>query len=95
MTLTIDTVLFGVIAVLSVGVVLTFGRLVAGPNLPNRVVASDLMVTLGIGIVAIYATVTDQAVFLDVATILALITFLGTVAFAFFLERKASSRSDV
>ncbi len=72
--------------VLSVGIV--FVRLVRGPSLPDRVVALDLMSALGIGIIAAYAIATEQAAFLDVAIAMALISFLGTVAFAYYIERR-------
>jgi multicomponent Na+:H+ antiporter subunit F len=79
-----------ILPLLSVALFLTFIRLVQGPSLPDRVVALDLMSTLGIGIIAAYAIATDQPVFLDVASILALITFLGTVAFAYYLEQRVT-----
>jgi multicomponent Na+:H+ antiporter subunit F len=41
------------------------------------------------GIIAVYAIATEQAVFLDVATVVALIAFLGTIAFAAYLQRRA------
>lgn len=86
----LDWVLLMVFPVLSVALVLAFSRLVRGPSLPDRVVALDLIATLGIGIIAVYAIATDQPVFLDVAIVLALISFLGTVAFAYYLERSVS-----
>lgn len=64
-----------------------FVRLVRGPTLPDRVVALDLMATLIIAISAAYSVVTDQPAYLDAAIVLALITFLGTVAFAYYLNR--------
>lgn len=66
---------------------LAFIRLVRGPSLPDRVVALDLMATLAVGYMAVYAVDTGQAMFLDVAVVLALIAFLGTVAFARFIEK--------
>ncbi len=80
--------LFLVLPLLSMGVVLAFIRLILGPSLPDRVVALDLMATLVIGIIAVYAMATRQPVFLDVAIILALLSFLGTVAFASYVERR-------
>lgn len=74
--------------ILIVAIALTFFRLVRGPSLPDRVVALDVMAILGIGIVSVYGMASGQAVFLDVAIVLALISFLGTVAFALYLERK-------
>jgi multicomponent Na+:H+ antiporter subunit F len=83
-----DLILMVILPLLSVAVILAFVRLVRGPSLPDRVVALDLMSTLGIGIIAAYAIATEQPVFLDVASVLALITFLGTVAFAYYLEQR-------
>jgi multicomponent Na+:H+ antiporter subunit F len=64
-----------------------FLRLVRGPSLPARVVALDMMTGLSVGIIAVYAVATGQPIFLDVAIVLALISFLGTVAFAYFVEK--------
>ena len=76
-----------VLPLLSLAVVLTFVRLARGPSLPDRVIAFDLLATLGIGILAAYAVATDQPAFLDVGLVLALVSFLGTVAFAHYLAR--------
>jgi multicomponent Na+:H+ antiporter subunit F len=53
----------------------------------GRVVSLDLMATLAIGFITLYAVVTEKKLFLDVAMVLALIAFLGTVAFARYLEK--------
>lgn len=53
----------------------------------NRVVALDLMAYLSIGFMALYAVETKKPLFLDAAMILALLAFLGTVAFARYLEK--------
>ncbi|MEW6181164.1 MAG: monovalent cation/H+ antiporter complex subunit F [Chloroflexota bacterium] len=76
------------LGMISLGLVLAFIRLVRGPSLPDRVVAIDLVVALAIGIIASYAILFDQPVFLDVAIIIALISFLGTIAFAYYIERR-------
>lgn len=82
-----DLVLSLVLPLLSLAVVLAFVRLVRGPSLPDRVIALDLIGTLVMGIVAVYAIARNQPVLLDVAIVLALLSFLGTVAFARYLER--------
>jgi multicomponent Na+:H+ antiporter subunit F len=53
----------------------------------GRAISLDLMATLSIGFITLYAVVTDKKIFLDVAMVLALIAFLGTVAFARYLEK--------
>ncbi len=64
-------------------------RLVRGPSLPDRVVALDLISIIMMGFIVAYAIATNQPVYLDVAIVLALIAFLGTVAFAYYLERQS------
>jgi multicomponent Na+:H+ antiporter subunit F len=76
-----------VLVMLSAAMVLALIRLVRGPTLPDRVVALDLTVTLCAGTIGAYAIVTGQPIILDVAIVVSLVTFLGTVAFARYLER--------
>jgi multicomponent Na+:H+ antiporter subunit F len=75
------------LAALSLAMLLAAVRLLRGPSLPMRVVALDLMASLSVGFIAAYAVLTEQPLFLDVALVLALIAFLGTVAFAFYIEK--------
>lgn len=79
------------IPLLSITVVLAFVRLVIGPSLPDRVVALDLMSTIGIGAIAVYAIATQAPVFLDVASVLALVSFLGVIAFAYYVVKRGQS----
>ncbi len=73
---------------LSLSLILAFVRLVRGPSLPDRVIALDIAITMAMGIIAVYAVQNNQPAFLDVALILALLSFLGTVAFAYYIERR-------
>lgn len=75
-------------AMVGVAFFLTFARLVRGPTLPDRVVALDLMGVLAVGMIAAYAVATNQPPLLDPAAVVALVGFLGTVAFARYLERR-------
>ena len=73
--------------VLVLALFLAFIRLVRGPSLPDRVVALELCGTVVVGMIAVQAIVADQQVLLDVAIALALVTFLGTVAFARYVAK--------
>jgi multicomponent Na+:H+ antiporter subunit F len=77
-----------ILAVLIVSLFMAFIRLFRGPSLPDRVVALDLVAAIVVGLFAVYAVVADQPVFIDAAIVLALIIFLGTVAFARYTERR-------
>jgi multicomponent Na+:H+ antiporter subunit F len=62
-------------------------RLILGPRLADRVVALDLISTIAVGVLAASSVITGERSVLDAALIVALIAFLGTVAFASYLER--------
>jgi multicomponent Na+:H+ antiporter subunit F len=59
-----------------------------GPEIVDRVISLDLIITCGLGIIATYSIITGQPTYLDIAMILALIAFLGTVAFSYFLIKQ-------
>ena len=64
-------------------------RLVRGPSFADRFVAFDMLTAIGIGFAGLTALATGRGLFVDIALALALINFVGTIAFALFLERKA------
>jgi multicomponent Na+:H+ antiporter subunit F len=59
-----------------------------GPEVQDRIVALDLIITVGIGLIAIFSIISNQYTFLDIALLLALIAFLGTVAFSYYLVKR-------
>ena len=89
MTLINGAVLFTYF-ILFAALVLALIRLALGPTLPDRVVGLDLIATIIIGIIAGYTILTEEKVFLNPAVVLALISFLGTVAFAKYLEKRGA-----
>lgn len=64
------------------------GRLLYGPSLPDRVIALDLLVAVTIGVIGVFSILYGKVIFIDVTVILALLAFLGTVAFAYYYEKK-------
>lgn len=77
-----------VFGMLTLSLFLAVVRLLRGPTLPDRVIALELVSLLAAGIIVTYAVAREQPAFLDVAIVLAIIAFLGTVAFARYLERR-------
>lgn len=75
------------IAVLSLCLLLTAVRFAIGPTLPDRITAFDLIVANVIGIIAIYTEYTGNEDFIDVAIILSLFGFLGSISFAYYLMK--------
>ena len=64
-----------------------FVRLVKGPTLADRVIASDLITTIVVVLLALIGMALDNSAYLDAAIALGLIAFLATVAFARYIER--------
>jgi multicomponent Na+:H+ antiporter subunit F len=77
-----------VLGMLILTLILSLVRLTIGPSLPDRVVALDLIGSTVAGIIAVYAVANLQPVFVDVAIVMALVIFLGTIAFARFIEKR-------
>ena len=60
-------------------------RLAIGPTRPDRVVALDTINTLLIGAMIVSAVYLGQTIFIDVAIVYALLSFLGTVAISKYI----------
>ncbi|HVH13989.1 MAG TPA: monovalent cation/H+ antiporter complex subunit F [Longimicrobium sp.] len=73
-------------AVLAAAALLTLWRVVRGPTLPDRVVAIDLLGVIVTGFVVVSAASTGATWFLDIAIVIALISFVGTIAYARYIE---------
>lgn len=80
--------LYFILPVLSLSTIFVFIRFLKGPTIADRVISFDLMVTIGTGAIAVYSVLTGQATFLDIAMVVALIGFLSTVAFSYYLEKR-------
>jgi multicomponent Na+:H+ antiporter subunit F len=76
------------IPLLIISIVLIFIRFLKGPSIADRVIAIDLLVICSIGIITFVSITTVQSTFLDIAMIIALIGFLSTVAFSYYLEKR-------
>ncbi|MFP4178883.1 MAG: monovalent cation/H+ antiporter complex subunit F [Spirochaetaceae bacterium] len=68
-------------------IVISFFRLLAGPTAADRAVALDGMTIISISIIAAAAFLLGRVIYIDVALVYALISFIGVIAIARFLER--------
>lgn len=84
----LDFIYYFVLPVLSISIILIFIRFLMGPKMVDRVIALDLIIITSIGFISAYSILFDQPALLDVAMILALIAFLGTVAFTYYIQKK-------
>ncbi|RLF93457.1 cation:proton antiporter [Thermococci archaeon] len=61
-------------------------RIVLGPTVPDRVVGLDTINTLVIAAMIILGAAYDEVIYVDVAIVYALLSFVGTLYIAKYLE---------
>lgn len=62
-------------------------RLVLGRTVVDRVVAVDMLTIISISLIALYAHVSGRFIYLDVALVYGVLSFLSVLAVARYLER--------
>ncbi|MEL6209373.1 MAG: cation:proton antiporter [Pseudomonadota bacterium] len=70
------------------GIFVTLYRVIVGPTLADRVVGLDLLSMLLTALLVLFALAVEVSAYLDAALALSLVSFLATVAFARYLERR-------
>ena len=87
--MTVETYLiYIVMPILCLALILILIRFIKGPDFADRVVAVDLLTTVGVGGIGLFSLIADNSIFLDVGVILALIAFLSTVAYSYYLDKR-------
>ena len=74
------------LVMLGVALLISLIRLIKGPTLPDRIVAMDLFGVLVVGFIVVLAGSSGVRATLDAAIVIALVGFLGTIAYATYVE---------
>jgi multicomponent K+:H+ antiporter subunit F len=77
---------FAIVAI-SVSILLNVYRLVAGPDVTDRILALDTMVVNAIGLIVVAGIMFGTAIYFEAALLFAMVGFVATVAFCKFLLR--------
>ena len=72
---------------ISVSLLLNVYRLIAGPDVTDRILALDTMVINAIGLIVLLGIVFGTAMYFEAALLFAMVGFVSTVAFCKFLLR--------
>lgn len=83
-----ETLLYGALIMVAIALLLSFVRVVHGPTLPDRVVALDLIGVCAVALMVLGAAASGERAFLDAAVVMALLGFLGTIAYARYIEKE-------
>jgi multicomponent K+:H+ antiporter subunit F len=74
-------------ALLGIAFLLTLARLVRGPSLPDRILALDTLNVNAIALIVVYGIQLRSTLFFEIALLIAVMGFIGTVALTKYLQR--------
>ena len=75
------------LAIIGAGILLCLLRMLKGPTTVDRAVAVDTTATITTALLVLLGFIFRRYVYLDVALVYAVLTFIGSVAIARYLER--------
>jgi len=82
-----STILIVYVAVIGAGIFLCFLRMLFGPTASDRAVAVDTITTTVVALLVFLGFIFQRYVYLDVSLVYSVLSFVGLVALARFLER--------
>jgi len=74
------------LVIVGLGVMLCLVRMIKGPTAPDRAVALDTAVTVTTALLVLIGLILKRQIYLDVSLVYAVLTFIGSVAIARYLE---------
>ncbi|MBH5319345.1 Na(+)/H(+) antiporter subunit F1 [Paenibacillus sp. GSMTC-2017] len=75
------------LVILSLSMLGCMFRLLIGPSIPDRIAALDTIGVLLLAIIAIIGMLLRTQAFFDIILLIGILTFIGTTAFARYIER--------
>lgn len=81
------TVLIIALVLIGIAIVITLIRIIIGPSLTDRILSLDIVGVQIVSVLAIISIILETDAFLGVLLILAILSFIGTIAFTKFIER--------
>ena len=79
--------IWGSIVIITISMVAVIYRLVVGPSNSDRVVALDALGVSLIALIGLFSIMVETNFFLEIILLLAILSFIGTVAFSKFIEK--------
>ena len=83
----VDLILNIALFIMLASILLTLVRFIKGPTVVDRVISFDLMSIVSIALIAMIAHSVFRVIYLDVALIYGLLSFLGVLIVSRYLER--------
>lgn len=83
----VNTILIIAAIIIMVAIFITAYRFIKGPSLVDRVISFDLITVSSIAIIAIISHFAGRIIYLDIAIVYGLLSFLGVIIIGRYLEK--------
>jgi multicomponent Na+:H+ antiporter subunit F len=81
-----STIIIVFLTIIGVGILFSFFRMLAGPTASDRAVSVDTITTTVVALLVFLGFIFQRYVYLDVSLVYSVLSFVGLVALARFLE---------
>lgn len=75
------------LAAIALAIALTVFRLIKGPDAPDRILALDTLYVNAVALLVVLGVYDSSSIYFEAALLIALMGFVGTVAFSRYLAR--------
>lgn len=75
------------IGLIALSMLITFIRFIIGPGIVNRVVSFDILTIASIALIGIISFLSGRIIYLDIALVYGLLSFIGIIIVARYLEK--------
>jgi len=73
---------------LLMALLITLYRLMRGPSSSDRIIALDLVASVVMGFILLYSVLVSKEIYVDIAIVISLISFMGTISISIYLRHK-------
>ena len=75
------------VIIIGIGLVLCIARMIMGPTAADRAIAMDTATTVSVALLVLLGFIFNRYIYLDVALVYSIISFVGLIALARYLEK--------
>lgn len=83
----LEMMLYTALSILGIAILGCMYRLLAGPSIPDRIAALDTIGIMLLSMIAILCMLFRTTAYIDIILVIGILTFIGTTAFAKYIER--------
>jgi len=83
----VNTILILAAILILASMLLSLYRFLRGPSTFDRIIAFDVMTIASIGLIALIANFAGRIIYLDIAIVYGLLSFIGVIIIAKYLEK--------